>query len=125
MAGPAAGILAALRSGQGQLVDVSMFDGSLAWLALVVFPVVTGIPAYISAFVVGWLASISGLALVLIGAFAPSALFLYFLGPTILTIGLIAGCGSQAIERRARGAAYAGPSPVHRHFTVPDPEPQR
>jgi membrane protease YdiL (CAAX protease family) len=62
-------------------------------------------------FVVGWLASISGLALVLIGALAPSALFLYFLGPTILTIGLIAGCGSQAIERRARGAAYAGPSP--------------
>lgn len=62
-------------------------------------------------FVVGWLASISGFALVLIGALAPSALFLYFLGPTILTIGLIAGCGSQAIERRARGAAYAGPSP--------------
>jgi crotonobetainyl-CoA:carnitine CoA-transferase CaiB-like acyl-CoA transferase len=33
------GILAALRerdrSGEGQLVDVSMFDGSLAWLALV------------------------------------------------------------------------------------------
>ena len=60
---------------------------------------------------VGWLASISGLALVLIGALAPSALFLFFLGPTILTIGLIAGCGNQAIERRARGAAYAGPSP--------------
>jgi membrane protease YdiL (CAAX protease family) len=62
-------------------------------------------------FVVGWLASISGLALVLIGALAPSALFLYFLGPTILTIGLIGGGGSQAIERRARGEAYAGPSP--------------
>jgi uncharacterized protein len=62
-------------------------------------------------FVVGWLLSISGLALVLIGAFAPSALFLYFVGPIVLTIGLIAGAGNQAIERRARGAAYAGPSP--------------
>ena len=62
-------------------------------------------------FVVGWLASISGLALVLIGALAPSGLFLYFLGPVLLTIGLVAGCGNQSIERRARGAAYAGPSP--------------
>jgi membrane protease YdiL (CAAX protease family) len=62
-------------------------------------------------FVVGWLLSISGLALVLIDAFAPSALFLYFVGPIVLTIGLIAGAGNQAIERRARGAAYAGPSP--------------
>jgi membrane protease YdiL (CAAX protease family) len=62
-------------------------------------------------FVVGWLASISGLALVLIGAVAPSGLFLYFLGPVVLTIGLVAGAGSQAIERRARGSAYAGPSP--------------
>jgi uncharacterized protein len=62
-------------------------------------------------FVVGWLASISGLALVLIGAFAPSGLFLYFLGPVMLTIGLVAGAGNQAIERRVRGSAYAGPSP--------------
>jgi membrane protease YdiL (CAAX protease family) len=62
-------------------------------------------------FVVGWLASISGLALVLIGALASSVLFLFFLGPTVLSIGLIAGAGNQAIERRARGAAYAGPSP--------------
>jgi membrane protease YdiL (CAAX protease family) len=69
-------------------------------------------------FVVGWLASISGLALVLIGALAPSALFLFFLGPTILTIGLIAGCGNQAIERRARGAAYAGPSPYLVFVTI-------
>ena len=61
-------------------------------------------------FVVGWLASIAGLGLVLIGALAPSGLFLYFLGPALLTIGLIAGAGSQAIERRARGSAYAGPS---------------
>lgn len=62
-------------------------------------------------FVVGWLASISGLALVLIGALASSGLFLYFLGPALLTIGLVAGCGNQAIERRQRGSAYAGPSP--------------
>src|SRR5436190_12951264 len=29
------GILAALRSGQGQFVDVSMADGALSWLAMV------------------------------------------------------------------------------------------
>ena len=62
-------------------------------------------------FVVGWLASLLGLAVVFVGALAPSGLFLYFLGPTLLTIGLVAGAGSQTIERRVRGEAYAGPSP--------------
>ena len=62
-------------------------------------------------FVVGWLASLLGLALVLVGVLAPSGLFLYFIGPTLLTIGLVAGAGSQTIERRVRGEAYAGPSP--------------
>jgi membrane protease YdiL (CAAX protease family) len=62
-------------------------------------------------FVVGWLATISGVALVLIGALAPSGVFLYFIGPAVLTVGLVAGAGSQALERRARGEAYAGPSP--------------
>jgi len=62
-------------------------------------------------FVVGWLASLLGLALVLVGVLAPSGLFLYFVGPTLLTIGLVAGAGSQTIERRVRGEAYAGPSP--------------
>jgi membrane protease YdiL (CAAX protease family) len=62
-------------------------------------------------FVVGWLASLLGLGLVVVGVVAPSGLFLYFLGPTLLTVGLIAGAGSQTIERRARGEAYAGPSP--------------
>ena len=62
-------------------------------------------------FVVGWLATILGFGVVVVGAFAPSALFLYFVGPTLLTIGLVAGCGNQAIERRARGEPYAGPSP--------------
>jgi len=62
-------------------------------------------------FVVGWLASLLGLGIVLVGAFAGSSLFLYFLGPTFLTVGLVAGAGNQSIERRVRGEAYAGPSP--------------
>jgi membrane protease YdiL (CAAX protease family) len=62
-------------------------------------------------FVVGWLASMLGVGLVVVGVLAPSGLFLYFLGPTLLTIGLVAGSGNQAIERRVRGASYAGPSP--------------
>jgi uncharacterized protein len=62
-------------------------------------------------FVVGWLATISGLALVLIGALTPSGPMFYFIGPIVLTIGLIAGAGNQALERRARGEPYAGPSP--------------
>jgi membrane protease YdiL (CAAX protease family) len=62
-------------------------------------------------FVVGWLATISGLALVLLGALTPSSLLFYGIGPGFLTVGLVAGAGSQALERRARGEAYAGPSP--------------
>ena len=62
-------------------------------------------------FVVGWLATIVGLGLVLIGLLGSSRLFLYFLGPLVLALGLVAGAGSQAIERRARGFPYAGPSP--------------
>jgi membrane protease YdiL (CAAX protease family) len=62
-------------------------------------------------FVVGWLASLLGLGLVFVGAMAGSGLFLYFLGPTLLTVGLVAGAGNQAIERRVRCEAYAGPSP--------------
>jgi membrane protease YdiL (CAAX protease family) len=62
-------------------------------------------------FVVGWLATISGLALILIGALAPSGPILYFVGPAVLTVGLVAGAGNQALERRARGEPYAGPSP--------------
>jgi membrane protease YdiL (CAAX protease family) len=62
-------------------------------------------------FVVGWLATLLGFGIVVVGAIAPSALFVYFVGPVLLSIGLIAGCGNQAIERRARGEPYAGPSP--------------
>ena len=62
-------------------------------------------------FVVGWLATILGFGIVVVGALAPSALFVYFVGPALLGVGLVAGCGNQAIERRARGESYAGPSP--------------
>jgi membrane protease YdiL (CAAX protease family) len=62
-------------------------------------------------FVVGWLATLAGLGLILVGVLASSTLFFYFFGPLVLTVGLIAGAGNQSIERRARGAPYAGPSP--------------
>ncbi len=62
-------------------------------------------------FVVGWIATIAGAGLVLIGLLAPSGLFLYFLGPLLLAVGFIAGAGNQALERRARGFSYPGPSP--------------
>jgi membrane protease YdiL (CAAX protease family) len=67
-------------------------------------------------FVVGWLASLLGLGIVIVammsgGSVGGSLLFLVGLG--VLAIGLVAGAGSQAIERRARGRTdYAGPSPV-------------
>jgi membrane protease YdiL (CAAX protease family) len=62
-------------------------------------------------FVVGWLATLLGLGIVFVGFLAPSGLLVYFLGPVVLATGLIAGAGNQAIERRAHGEAYAGPSP--------------
>jgi membrane protease YdiL (CAAX protease family) len=62
-------------------------------------------------FLVGWLASILGLAFLVIGALSGVRLFFLLLGPGLLSLGLIAGAGNQAIERRARGEAYAGPSP--------------
>jgi membrane protease YdiL (CAAX protease family) len=67
-------------------------------------------------FVVGWLAALLGIGAILVGALsggsgASTPLLLVGLG--LSSVGLIAGAGSQAIERRARGGhAYAGPSPV-------------
>ncbi len=66
-------------------------------------------------FVVGWLATIMGLGIVLIGAMAQGAIapFVLVTGLVVLSIGLIAGAGSQGIERRARGVPfYQGPSPL-------------
>jgi membrane protease YdiL (CAAX protease family) len=67
-------------------------------------------------FVVGWLATLVGLGAILVavlsggGAAAP---ILLTVGLVVLAVGLIAGAGSQGIERRARArTAYLGPSPV-------------
>jgi membrane protease YdiL (CAAX protease family) len=67
-------------------------------------------------YVIGWLGSLLGLGLVAVGIMAgggPSTLGLIVVGLLLLSIGLIAGAGSQGIERRARGVVgYAGPSPL-------------
>ncbi len=66
-------------------------------------------------FVVGWLASLVGLGAIIVAFMAGGtvgATILLVGGLIALSIGLVAGAGSQAIERRARGVrAYAGPSP--------------
>ncbi len=65
-------------------------------------------------FVVGWLAFLSGVVLLVIGASSGGTpgLVMLLIGLGLLAIGLIAGAGSQAIERAARGVAgYVGPSP--------------
>jgi membrane protease YdiL (CAAX protease family) len=65
-------------------------------------------------FVVGWLASISGFGLLLVGYLAPRsavASILIICGLLLLSIGLVSGAGAQTMERRARAASYSGPSP--------------
>lgn len=67
-------------------------------------------------FVVGWLASLLGFGLALVGVLSgggPASLGVVIVGLLLLSIGLIAAAGSQGIERRTRGALdYVGPSPV-------------
>jgi len=65
-------------------------------------------------FVIGWLASVMGLALMFVGVLGGGtpAIVVLILGLALLSVGLVAGAGSQAIERRARGVVgYWGPSP--------------
>ena len=66
-------------------------------------------------FVVGWLATFvgGGLAvLTLIGIGGVAGTIIWLVGLALASIGLVLLGGSQAVERRAAGAAYAGPSPV-------------
>lgn len=66
-------------------------------------------------FVVGWLATFIGggiAGLTLLGISGSVGVLLWVVGLAVATLGLVLLGGSQAIERRAAGAAYAGPSPV-------------
>jgi membrane protease YdiL (CAAX protease family) len=67
-------------------------------------------------FVVGWLATLIGIACVVVAVLSgggPAAVVLLVAGLILLSIGLIAGAGAQGIERRTRGRLpYRGPSPL-------------
>ena len=66
-------------------------------------------------FVVGWLATLIGIGLAGTVAFGVTGLagaVLSLASSLALTIGLVMLAGSQTIERRAAGAAWAGPSPL-------------
>jgi uncharacterized protein len=66
-------------------------------------------------FVVGWIGALVGVALIAVttlGATGVAALVLSVAGFGALSIGTILLAGSQTIERKAAGAAYAGPSPL-------------
>ena len=66
-------------------------------------------------FVVGWLGVLVGIGLLAIGLAGGTGLaadVLSLAASAALSLGLVLLCGSQTIERRAAGAAYAGPSPV-------------
>lgn len=67
-------------------------------------------------FVVGWLATLAGIvtvAIALLSGGGGAAPILLIGGLVLLSLGLVAGAGSQSIERRARGGrSYGGPSPL-------------
>jgi membrane protease YdiL (CAAX protease family) len=66
-------------------------------------------------FVIGWLATLVGFGLIAVGLMsgkASAGAILVIVGLVVLSIGLVAAAGSQAVERRVRGVlAYRGPSP--------------
>lgn len=66
-------------------------------------------------FVVGWLATLLGggfVALQFLGISGLPGIVLWYGGLALAVIGLVLLGGSQAVERRVAGAAYAGPSPI-------------
>lgn len=66
-------------------------------------------------FVVGWIAALIGGSASFVGLLAGRTLagtLLFVFGMAIVLVALVLLGGSQAIERRANAAAYAGPSPI-------------
>lgn len=65
---------------------------------------------------IGWGGTVGGLVIIgiaLLSGGAGAAPWLLMAGLVLLAVGLIAGAGSQGIERRVRGrGAYRGPSPL-------------
>jgi membrane protease YdiL (CAAX protease family) len=66
-------------------------------------------------FVVGWMATLIGIGAIFVAVMSgggTAAQWLLVGGLVVLSVGLVAGAGGQAIERRARGIrVYRGPSP--------------
>ncbi len=63
---------------------------------------------------VGWIATILGLGVLLVGIMAgggQSAVVLTLAGSAVAGLGFVSAAGAQAFERRARGRVFAGPSP--------------
>ncbi len=67
-------------------------------------------------FVISWIAGLLGLGLTIVGLLGgrgPAGAVVLVVGMALLAVGLVAGAGSQAIERRARAdLPYRGPSPL-------------
>ena len=66
-------------------------------------------------FVLGWLATLAGFGAIVVAVMSGGGIagsLLLVAGLIVLSIGLVAGAGGQAIERRARGVLpYTGPTP--------------
>jgi len=66
-------------------------------------------------YLVGWLATVLGFAVLLAVVLAApggiGAAVLLLTAVVLLAVGLVSAAGAQGMERRARGATYAGPSP--------------
>ena len=73
-------------------------------------------------YLVGWIGSVMGLAVILVSFLASSsaaAPWIFLAGMLVLVVGLLAAGGSQAVERgRQSDLAYRGPSPVLALATV-------